>query len=63
MVDIYEALKVISVFSEYDYKGNKISLTLKWLCIYILIQKVYNLSLYKFKMNQQEYTNMIVMAF
>ncbi|CAK89130.1 unnamed protein product (macronuclear) [Paramecium tetraurelia] len=29
MVDIYEALKVISVFSEYDYKGNKISLTLK----------------------------------
>ncbi|CAD8094439.1 unnamed protein product [Paramecium sonneborni] len=29
MVDIYEALKVISVFSEYEYKGNKISLTLK----------------------------------
>ncbi|CAD8157282.1 unnamed protein product [Paramecium octaurelia] len=29
MVDIQEALKVISVFSEYDYKGNKISLNLK----------------------------------
>ncbi|CAD8136081.1 unnamed protein product [Paramecium octaurelia] len=29
MVDIYEALKVISVLSEYEYKGNKINLTLK----------------------------------
>lgn len=35
MVDIFEALKVISVFSEYEYRGNKINLTLKWICIYL----------------------------
>lgn len=29
MIDIYEALKVISVFSEYEYKGIKINLTFK----------------------------------
>ena len=29
LVDIYEALKVISVFSEYEYKGKKINLSLK----------------------------------
>lgn len=29
MTDIYEALKIISVFSDYDYKGNKLNLTLK----------------------------------
>ncbi|CAD8146323.1 unnamed protein product [Paramecium pentaurelia] len=29
MVDIYEALKVISVFSEYEYKGNKINIFFK----------------------------------
>lgn len=38
MTDIYEALKIISVFSEYEYRGKKINLTLKWLiCVYLII--------------------------
>lgn len=41
MVDIYEALKVISVFSEYEYKGNKINIFFKWFSwIYVITYKL-----------------------